>query len=76
LHRDNEQRRSGDQRLYVASAVALDDVDEEADPDPGAEQGGDERREEKDAQRLVQRVDPEDRDGVVIFPAWMIDSSV
>jgi hypothetical protein len=59
-----EEHRSQDEGLHVARPRAADPRDDEAGPDADRQQPDDQRQRHEDAQRLVLRVDPEDRDAV------------
>src|SRR5688572_9063103 len=63
-HRCVEQHRAEDQRLHVAAAVARQPEVREAAPHDRRDEPDQDRRGHEHPQRLVHRVDPEDRDAV------------
>ena len=64
-HRRVEEHRAEDERLDVALALVLEDVEVgEARPHDDRDRADEQRRAHEDLQRLVLRVDAEDRDAV------------
>jgi hypothetical protein len=65
LHRDDEHRRAEDERLDVPAGVVREEEEvEEARPDHDADERRHGGRGHEHPERLVHRVDAEDRDGV------------